>query len=97
MSKLKQKYSELQQHHSSSSSEEEEEDDEDIICCICDSEVDDGFTIQCEKCDMWQHAKCYHIKKKNIPEHFICDRCIITEKKSRRRTSIDSHLEGKKK
>lgn len=76
MSKLKQKYSEY-----SSSSSSEEEDDEDIIDCICDSTEDDGFTIQCEKCDIWQHAKCYQIKKKNIPDHFVCDRCIVVVKK----------------
>jgi hypothetical protein len=77
MSKLKQKYSELQY-----SSTEEEEEDDDVIQCICDSTADDGFTIQCEECDMWQHAKCYEIKKRNIPEHFICDRC-----NTRRRSS----------
>lgn len=102
MSKLKQKYSEY------SSSTSEEEDDEDIIDCICDSTEDDGFTIQCEKCDIWQHAKCYHIKKKNIPDHFVCDRCIIkkppqqppqpqAQSSRRRHNSPDSSAEKRKK
>ena len=79
MSKRKGKYSESRYSSSTSASgsslEEDSEDDGDIINCICNSTADDGFTIQCEQCDIWQHAKCYHIKKRNIPEHFICQRC----------------------
>ena len=30
--------------------------DEGVIRCICEMTDDDGFTIQCEKCLVWQHA-----------------------------------------
>lgn len=30
--------------------------DEGVIRCICGTIEDDGFTIQCERCFVWQHA-----------------------------------------
>jgi hypothetical protein len=36
--------------------EEEMVQDDGQIRCICDTMEDDGFTIQCEKCFVWQHA-----------------------------------------
>ena len=33
--------------------------DEGVIRCICGTTEDDGFTIQCEKCFVWQHAGNY--------------------------------------
>ncbi|CAO3628637.1 unnamed protein product [Mucor hiemalis] len=49
--------------------------------------------------DIWQHAKCYHIKKKNIPEHFVCNRCHVKKQQQqpRRRNSLDSSAEKRKK
>ncbi|KAI8366809.1 uncharacterized protein BYT42DRAFT_143764 [Radiomyces spectabilis] len=68
-------------HSPSATSSDEEVDitedpiDEGVIQCVCDSTDDDGFTIQCEKCLVWQHAFCVKIKKNNIPEHYLCNRC----------------------
>ncbi|KAI8333750.1 hypothetical protein BD560DRAFT_340917 [Blakeslea trispora] len=79
------------------SSDQDSEDD--IIQCICSDSSDDGFTIQCEQCEKWQHAECVKIKKNRIPDHYICSHCM---KKSsdrnhqhhRRKSSIET---GKKK
>ncbi|KAJ8654456.1 hypothetical protein O0I10_009897 [Lichtheimia ornata] len=46
-----------------------------LIRCICNSSEDDGFTIQCERCLVWQHAFCVNISQHNIPEHYLCERC----------------------
>lgn len=46
-----------------------------LIRCICHSSEDDGFTIQCERCLVWQHAFCVNISQHNIPEHYLCERC----------------------
>lgn len=46
-----------------------------IIRCICSSTEDDGFTIQCERCLVWQHAFCVNITQFSIPEHYLCDLC----------------------
>lgn len=47
-------------------------DEEDyIIKCICDYGDDDGNTVFCEKCDIWQHIECcYH--QKSVPEIHLC-------------------------
>ncbi|KAF7729846.1 hypothetical protein EC973_003580 [Apophysomyces ossiformis] len=63
-----------------SSTEEEVDIDEDpvdtgAIRCVCSSSDDDGFTIQCERCLIWQHAFCVKIDHSNIPDHYLCDKC----------------------
>ncbi|KAI9277667.1 hypothetical protein BC943DRAFT_364163 [Umbelopsis sp. AD052] len=45
------------------------------IRCICRISDDDGFTIQCDKCLVWQHAFCVDIDKHNIPDQYLCDMC----------------------
>lgn len=79
MSKLKQKYpTKKKTQHASRDDDSMDMDDQtdgDIIRCVCDDSDDDGFTIQCEHCENWQHASCVNIKKNNIPEHYMCDRC----------------------
>ncbi|KAG2227956.1 hypothetical protein INT45_011980 [Circinella minor] len=54
---------------------DEEAIDTGLIRCICNSSEDDGFTIQCERCLVWQHAFCVKISQNNIPEHYLCDQC----------------------
>jgi hypothetical protein len=77
-------------------SDPDDQTDEDIIRCVCDDSSDDGFTIQCESCEDWQHASCVNIKKSKIPEHYICDRCTRKLKRppseSRRRDSLESDM-----
>ncbi|KAI7889974.1 uncharacterized protein EV154DRAFT_466228, partial [Mucor mucedo] len=46
-----------------------------LIRCVCTSTEDDGFTIQCERCLVWQHAYCVHISQSTIPDHYLCDQC----------------------
>ncbi|CEP09800.1 hypothetical protein [Parasitella parasitica] len=93
MSKLKQKYPTKKKAHDRDDDniEIEEQTDGDIIRCVCDDSDDDGFTIQCEHCENWQHASCVNIKKNNIPEHYMCDRCSRKfnrkDNQSRRRNS----------
>ena len=37
--------------------------------------VDDGFTIQCDKCQVWQHAACFSIPSDGVPETYLCELC----------------------
>ncbi|VVT56428.1 uncharacterized protein SAPINGB_P005053 [Magnusiomyces paraingens] len=47
-----------------------------VIRCICGFSDDDGFTIQCERCNVWQHAVCVDIQDESqVPEVYLCDRC----------------------
>ncbi|KAI8097696.1 uncharacterized protein BX664DRAFT_293375, partial [Halteromyces radiatus] len=68
-----------------------------LIRCICDSNEDDGFTIQCDRCLTWQHAYCMNITQNNIPDRYLCDDCkpklskrISVPKRSLQRSMIDS-------
>ncbi|EJS42851.1 set3p [Saccharomyces arboricola H-6] len=46
------------------------------ITCICDMNDDDGFTIQCDHCNRWQHAICYGIKDIEMaPDDYLCNSC----------------------
>ncbi|CAA93898.1 Histone lysine methyltransferase Set3 [Schizosaccharomyces pombe] len=45
------------------------------IRCVCPFEDDDGFTIQCESCEVWQHAVCVNIDANNVPEKYFCEQC----------------------
>jgi hypothetical protein len=64
-----------------------------IIRCICSSTEDDGFTIQCEKCFVWQHAFCVQINQFNIPDQYLCDVC---SKKKRPKLSKRIQISKKK-
>lgn len=47
-----------------------------IITCLCDFDDDDGFTIQCDHCNRWQHAVCFGIKDiDSAPENHLCNVC----------------------
>lgn len=47
-----------------------------IISCVCGYEDDDGFTIQCDHCNRWQHAVCMGIDDiDDAPEQFRCNVC----------------------
>lgn len=49
--------------------------EEEAIRCVCDSVEDDGFTIQCDSCLVWQHAICVGISKDGVPESYFCELC----------------------
>ncbi|KAI9749208.1 MAG: hypothetical protein M4579_006962 [Chaenotheca gracillima] len=38
----------------------QEEDEPYTIKCICSFAGDDGSTVQCERCETWQHIQCYY-------------------------------------
>lgn len=60
---------------SSSRPEEDVQMESDDIRCVCQSVDDDGFTIQCEDCLVWQHAVCVGISKESVPESYFCEVC----------------------
>lgn len=63
--------------------------DEDVTRCVCghaeypgppfpnDKGPNDGaFFIQCEKCNVWQHAGCIgFFELEACPRHYYCDQC----------------------
>lgn len=73
-----------------------------IIRCICGLEDDDGFTIQCERCYVWQHAVCVGIDQHHVPDEYLCDLCFprtldvkkAVEKQRRRREQESVHAKS---
>lgn len=50
-------------------------EDSGIIRCVCTYIADDGFTIQCDTCNVWQHANCVAISPEDVPEEYRCELC----------------------
>jgi hypothetical protein len=53
--------------------------EEGIIRCICGNDEDDGYTIMCDKCSVWQHWECFGITEDTVPEHYLCEQCDPTK------------------
>ncbi|TPX46525.1 hypothetical protein SeMB42_g03651 [Synchytrium endobioticum] len=51
------------------------DEDEGEIRCICGYVDDDGYTIQCERCMVWQHMACVGITADTVPDTYLCERC----------------------
>ncbi|KAK3807875.1 MAG: hypothetical protein J3Q66DRAFT_289213, partial [Benniella sp.] len=75
---------------------ENEEDDEDagIIRCICGFTDDDGYTIQCERCFVWQHAVCVGIDESNVPDKYLCELCSPRTVDRKRAAEIQRRRNG---
>ncbi|KAF8980230.1 hypothetical protein BGZ46_004488 [Entomortierella lignicola] len=73
-----------------------EEDDEDagVIRCICNYTDDDGFTIQCERCLVWQHAVCVGIVQSNVPDEYLCEQCSPRPVDRKRANEIQRRRNG---
>ncbi|TXT13424.1 hypothetical protein VHUM_00791 [Vanrija humicola] len=51
-------------------------EDNGIIRCICGFTEDDGFTIQCEGCNAWEHGLCFGYRdESSVPETYFCELC----------------------
>src|SRR5256885_1200055 len=46
-----------------------------VIRWVCPYTADDGFTIQCDACNVWQHAGCVCIAIDDVPEEYLCEMC----------------------
>ncbi|WFC99457.1 hypothetical protein MYAM1_002201 [Malassezia yamatoensis] len=46
-----------------------------VIRCICECDEDDGFTIQCDRCSVWQHCACFGMSQSSVPDEYLCEEC----------------------
>ncbi|GAA5998701.1 uncharacterized protein JCM10292_007171 [Rhodotorula paludigena] len=61
-----------------------------LIRCVCPYTLDDGFTIQCDLCNVWQHAACVGIPSpEEVPDEYRCEKCDPAEA---RRRGVDGRL-----
>ncbi|CEH13953.1 histone-lysine n-methyltransferase mll5 [Ceraceosorus bombacis] len=47
------------------------DDEGGVIRCICGYDTDDGFTIQCERCLVWQHCACFGMSQASVPDEYL--------------------------
>jgi len=68
----------LQQHSSTATSTPTHEsgDSGGDIQCICEFTEDDGYTICCDNCGMWQHIACMQLQEGDLPEKYLCSNCL---------------------
>lgn len=47
-----------------------------VTRCICinNSQVE-GFMIECERCQVWQHGDCVQVDKGKVPDEYFCELC----------------------
>ncbi|GAB7348343.1 hypothetical protein MBLNU459_g6315t1 [Dothideomycetes sp. NU459] len=65
------------------------EEDDGEITCICAYAHDDGYSVQCEACNRWQHMICYYPSPEDEPvgdQHHYCIDCKPREIDARKAT-----------
>ena len=65
-------------------------EDQGEIRCICGFTDDDGFTVQCENCLVWQHVVCVINGHNNVPEEYLCEVCDPRELDAKRAHSYQA-------
>lgn len=71
----------------STNEEVSDEDSWELVTCFCGKPFAGRPMIECSECNTWIHLSCAKIRKSNIPEEFICQRCRdakFTTRKSNR-------------
>ncbi|XP_010177511.1 PREDICTED: PHD finger protein 13-like, partial [Mesitornis unicolor] len=69
---------------SSCSTLDQNDDAWDLITCFCLKPFAGRPMIECNECATWIHLSCAKIRKSNVPEVFICQRCRDAKQEIRR-------------
>ncbi|KAL8188126.1 UNVERIFIED_CONTAM: hypothetical protein K2H54_061953 [Gekko kuhli] len=67
-----------------SDSKADEDDAWDLITCFCLKPFAGRPMIECNECTTWIHLSCAKIRKSNVPDVFICQRCRDAKQEIRR-------------
>ncbi|XP_042316244.1 PHD finger protein 13-like isoform X2 [Sceloporus undulatus] len=68
----------------SSDTKTDEDDAWDLITCFCLKPFAGRPMIECSECTTWIHLSCAKIRKSNVPDIFICQRCRDSKQEIRR-------------
>ncbi|NWU20279.1 PHF13 protein, partial [Dyaphorophyia castanea] len=66
------------------STKAEDDDAWDLITCFCMKPFAGRPMIECNECATWIHLSCAKIRKSNVPDIFICQRCRDAKQEIRR-------------
>ncbi len=70
------------------------DDSFDSITCFCRKPFAGRPMIECSKCLVWLHLSCAKVRRNNIPDEFICQRC--RDARSNRRKPFQSKTQKKR-
>ncbi|XP_077060212.1 PHD finger protein 13 [Siphateles boraxobius] len=73
-----------------------DDDSWDLVTCFCMKPFAGRAMIECNQCNTWIHLSCAKIRKSNVPETYICQRCKDTKfdirRSNRSRVGTRKHL-----
>ncbi|KAJ8360568.1 hypothetical protein SKAU_G00170930 [Synaphobranchus kaupii] len=52
-----------------------DDDSWDLVTCFCMKPFAGRAMIECNQCNTWIHLSCAKIRKSNVPETYMCQRC----------------------
>ncbi|XP_064161769.1 PHD finger protein 13 isoform X2 [Anguilla rostrata] len=52
-----------------------DDDSWDLVTCFCMKPFAGRAMIECNQCNTWIHLSCAKIRKSNVPETYVCQRC----------------------
>lgn len=61
-----------------------DEESYDLVTCFCMKPYNGRPMIECTSCLTWIHLSCAKVRKSNIPDEYICQRCKDAKLASRR-------------
>ncbi|XP_062402348.1 PHD finger protein 13 isoform X1 [Sardina pilchardus] len=56
-----------------------DDDSWDLVTCFCMKPFAGRAMIECNQCNTWVHLSCAKIRKTNVPETYVCQRCKDTQ------------------
>nr|3O70_A Chain A, PHD finger protein 13 [Homo sapiens] len=62
-------------HHHHHSSGRENLYFQGLVTCFCMKPFAGRPMIECNECHTWIHLSCAKIRKSNVPEVFVCQKC----------------------
>ncbi|XP_014662209.1 PREDICTED: PHD finger protein 23-like [Priapulus caudatus] len=65
------------------------EDSWDVVTCFCMKPFGGRPMIECSECLIWIHLSCAKIRKSNIPDVYICQRCRESRASSRKSDRVN--------
>lgn len=68
-----------------------------VITCVCGFEHDDGNTVQCDRCNRWQHIVCMDMSIDDVPDLFYCNVCKPRKLDVKKARALqEKHLENER-
>ncbi|KAL2090850.1 hypothetical protein ACEWY4_013113 [Coilia grayii] len=73
-----------------------DDDSWDLVTCFCMKPFAGRAMIECKQCNTWIHLSCAKIRKTNVPETYVCQRCKDSQfdirRSNRSRVGSRKHL-----